>query len=484
MLKCIVRVHAYGARCSQTQPWRAGEPAAGTGSGFFVRDNYVLTCAHVVEGAQHVSVVLPLQSRDEVPARVVRLVPSAASSYDLALLEVALTPEAAAGVGSLPLGDSDALVPTQDKVLAVGFSLGLEGVGWSEGTYATLQNGRLQHSASISGGNSGGPLLNARHQVVGVNSSGAFGDTANNINWAVPIELYKRVAARMLAGPQLPGPATVLRLPTFGFCYEGTTPVQSLLNTASTGILTGGGGGSSGVRVTAVLSTGPAAQAGLRVGDVVEAFLEDAAEAVVDHTGQVAVPWHVQRVDLSQLLQRCTDPGHAYGFRLRRGVVLRFAPADVARHGLAARLPPLDPLRYVGFAGLVCQELCANFFEEPELAPRLAALAADAEARAQPCVVITAVLRGGDPTLARNLKPGQVLAKVNRRPVASLAEVRKALLLPLADASGAPAVELEARGGSVYAARVEDALAADEHMPYKLEANVRQALQGMVHKKK
>lgn len=496
----IVCVKAYGFKAEQTQPWRGGAAQNGTGTGFFVtpppttaaaaahdddkHEFFILTCAHVVESASQVSIILPLQGRSELPARVVCIIPSC--SYDLALLAVLLTAKQRAGTHTLRLGDSDALMATEDTVIAVGFSMGLEGMGWSEGKYSTLQAGRLQHTASISGGNSGGPLVNSKYEVVGVNSSGMFGSTANNINFAVPIELYKRVRARMFSAG-LPGLSSIiLRLPMFGFCYESTSSIQALLDVSSTGMLAGGAAPSEadegGVRVCAVLSTGPAARAGLTVGDILLEFNGDR----IDRNGEVRVPWHIQRVELDQILRRNTDSAAAYTFRVKRATgdahTLRVSPdASMHVHGMFTRLPPFDQLRYVGFAGLVFQELCANFFEDELLGPQLAPLKTPEE-RVKPRVIITCIVRGADPLLGRNLKVGLTVSHINRRRVCSLTEVRIALLIPVADKLGAPVLEVLTTNNRAYVAPLRDVVLAEtqQNRPYALEENVLHSLHKII----
>lgn len=482
----IVCVKAYGFTTEQTQPWRGGAAQNGTGTGFFVPplqaqrqphdedESFILTCAHVVESASQVSIILPLQGRSELPARVVCIIPSC--SYDLALLAVRLTAKQRAGTHTLRLGDSDALVATEDTVIAVGFSMGFEGMGWSEGKYSTLQAGRLQHTASISGGNSGGPLVNSKYEVVGVNSSGMFGSTANNINFAVPIELYKRVQARMFSA----GAPGILRLPMFGFCYESTSSVQALLDVSSTGILAGGAAeeDEGGVRVCAVLSTGPAARAGLIIGDILLAFNGDR----IDRNGEVSVPWHIQRVELDQILRRTTDSSAAYALEIKRANgamhTLRVSP-DAAMHvnGMFTRLPPFDPLRYVGFAGMVFQDLCANFFQDELLGAQLAPLKTPEE-RVKPRVIITCIVRGADPVLGRNLKTGLTVSHINRRRVSNLTEVRIALLIPVADKRGAPVLEVVTTNNRAYVTPILDVVLAEtqQNRPYALEENVLHSL--------
>ncbi|MEU6038002.1 trypsin-like peptidase domain-containing protein [Actinomadura sp. NPDC047616] len=168
----------------------------GTGSGFVIdRGGHVLTNAHVVEGAGEVTVVLA--DRRRLGARVVGADPA----NDLAVL-------------AIPAGDSpppltfgrSADVRVGDPVLALGSPLGLQGTVTS-GIVSALSrevslgdSGRrsaLQTDASINPGNSGGPLVNARGEVVGVNTAIARGQVGG-IGFAIPADRAVDGAQRLI----------------------------------------------------------------------------------------------------------------------------------------------------------------------------------------------------------------------------------------------------------------------------------------------
>ena len=179
------------------------ETQSALGSGFVIdKAGHIVTNYHVVEGASRVEV--SFSSNERLPARVVGRDPST----DVAVLQVrararALTP--------LQLGDSD-LVEVGDPVVAIGNPLG-EDRSITSGIVSALQrsivapNGApidhvIQTDAALNHGNSGGPLLNARGQVVGVNSqiqtaSGGGGNIG--IGFAIPSNTVKNVAAQLIA---------------------------------------------------------------------------------------------------------------------------------------------------------------------------------------------------------------------------------------------------------------------------------------------
>ena len=172
------------------------------GSGFVIdKAGHILTNYHVVTNASRVEVSF---SNDErLPARVIGRDPST----DTAVLQVRALPRA---LTPLELGDSD-LVNVGDAVVAIGNPLG-EDRSITSGIVSALQrsivapNGAaidhvIQTDAALNHGNSGGPLLNARGEVVGVNSQIETAGSSGNIGigFAIPINTVKSVAAQLIA---------------------------------------------------------------------------------------------------------------------------------------------------------------------------------------------------------------------------------------------------------------------------------------------
>jgi S1-C subfamily serine protease len=163
-----------------------------TGTGVVVTSGgEILTNAHVVEGASEVRVRF---AGDTEP--VIAQVVAADSGNDLALLKVnatGLTAATFAKPGSVRVGD---------QVVAIGYALALDGgPSVTTGIVSALRrtiftdsgalNSLIQTDAAISSGNSGGPLVNMRGEVVGINTAVARGDTnssANNIGFAISVD--------------------------------------------------------------------------------------------------------------------------------------------------------------------------------------------------------------------------------------------------------------------------------------------------------
>lgn len=237
----------------------------GGGSGFlFTPDGFILTNSHVVTGASSIDVTLIDGTR--CTASVVGNDPHT----DLAVLRISAPNQIPAR-----LGDSDSIRPGQ-LAIAVGNPLGFQttvtaGVVSALGRTMRAKSGRLidsviQTDAALNPGNSGGPLVNSRGEVIGVNTAVIL--PAQGICFAIGINMAKFVASRLIrdgsitrsyigvAGQSAPIHRRVVRF------YD--LPVES------------------GVLVVGVEKESPAEKTGLREGDVIVSYGEKAVATVDD----------------------------------------------------------------------------------------------------------------------------------------------------------------------------------------------------------
>ncbi len=223
----------------------------GAGSGVVIApDGYVLTNSHVVERADAVRVGLSDGRR--VEGRVVGRDPST----DLAVLRIG-----AEGLVAAELGDSDRLRVGQ-LVIAIGNPLGFQstvttGVVSALGRTLDGRDGRpienvIQTDAALDPGSSGGPLVDTRARVVGINTAVIVG--AHGIGFAVPSSTANVVAAALMRDGHI-------RRAHLGIS-AAPTPIGRAL-AARLGLAA-----SEGIRVLEVARPSPAEAAGLRAGDI------------------------------------------------------------------------------------------------------------------------------------------------------------------------------------------------------------------------
>ncbi|MCU0525392.1 MAG: trypsin-like peptidase domain-containing protein [Elainella sp. Prado103] len=235
------------------------ERLQGQGSGFIVNaDGTILTNAHVVEGADRVTVILKDGRRLEGTVLGVDEV------TDLAVVKVR-----GGGLPVAPLGDSDQ-VQVGDWAIAVGNPFGLDNTV-TLGIVSTLNRSSalagipdkrldfIQTDAAINPGNSGGPLLNEIGEVIGINT--AIRANAAGIGFAIPINKAKEVMPILARGEKVTHPYLGVQIATL-------TPDLAKQNNSdpnSTVMLPE----VAGILVVGVVPNSPAATAGIRRGDVI-----------------------------------------------------------------------------------------------------------------------------------------------------------------------------------------------------------------------
>ncbi len=245
------------------------EREGGQGSGFLITpDGYALTNSHVVGGRQKLTATT--QDGDRLDAEVIGDDPAT----DLALIRLQ-----ARDLPVCTLGESGALRVGQ-LAIAIGNPLGFEstvstGVISALGRSMRSQQGRLiesviQHTAPLNPGNSGGPLVDSRGRVVGVNTAVIF--MAQGIGFAVPADTSRWVIGELITNGKV-------RRPYLGIGATVVALERRLVRELD--LLS-----DRGVEVTELYPKTPAAAAGVRLGDVIVS-VNDRVVGSVDDLHQV-----------------------------------------------------------------------------------------------------------------------------------------------------------------------------------------------------
>jgi serine protease Do len=302
------------------------EQQRGVGSGFiFTTDGYVMTNAHVVDGADDVYVTLT--DKREFKARLI----GADKRTDVAVVKIEAT-----GLPSVKIGDVSRL-KVGEWVMAIGSPFGLENTVTAGIVSAKARDTGefvpfIQTDVAINPGNSGGPLINLRGEVVGINSqilsrSGGF----MGISFAIPMDEATRVADQLRASGRVVRGRIGVQI------GEVTKEVAESL----------GLGKAAGALVRSVESGGPAEKAGVEPGDIITRF-------------------EGKPVDKSTDLQRIvggTKPGTKAGLQVYRRGSSRDLSVTVAElepersRRAAAPEAPAAPTAAVGALGLTLSTL-------------------------------------------------------------------------------------------------------------------------------
>ena len=243
------------------RPQQEEEQPRGVGSGFILSaDGYVMTNAHVVDGADEV--IVTLTDKREFKAKIV----GADKRTDVAVVKIE-----ASGLPAVRIGDVSRL-KVGEWVMAIGSPFGLENTV-TAGIVSAKQRDTgdylpfIQTDVAINPGNSGGPLLNMRGEVVGINSqiysrSGGF----MGISFAIPIDEAMRVSEQLRSSGRVTRGRIGVQI------GQVTRDVAESL----------GLGKQQGALVTGVESGSPAEKAGVEAGDIIVRFDGKSIERIAD----------------------------------------------------------------------------------------------------------------------------------------------------------------------------------------------------------
>jgi S1-C subfamily serine protease len=279
----------------------------GSGSGFIIRNSgngkiYILTNAHVVDGADEVTITV--KNREPFEGKVWGQDPVT----DVAVIEIN-----AENLPILSLGNSDNLQPGQ-PVIAIGNPLGLNNTVTSGIISATGRSSSdigasdkrvdfLQTDAAINPGNSGGPLLNANGQVIGMNTAIIQG--AQGLGFAIPVNTVKKISQELIEKRRVDHPYVGVQMVTLTpkFRERFNERFGDRINiTADKGVL-----------LVRIVPRSPADIAGLRSGDVIQKINNQPVTTVEQvqklvENSQIGTPLQVEIVRDGQTEQLAVNP--------------------------------------------------------------------------------------------------------------------------------------------------------------------------------
>ena len=238
---------------SQWSWYGQNQVESGAGSGVIISsDGYILTCAHVVDGASNITVTI--NDKDYTATLV-----GEDTTSDIAVIKID-----ADGLTPATVGNSDSLKVGQ-SVMAVGNPLGELGGTVTGGMISALNRSvtiqgsssvntmsLIQMDASVSPGNSGGGLFNMNGELVGIVNAKSSSSDAEGLGFAIPINDAIKVAQELLENGYVTG------RPYLGITYLAVTDAQTASQL---------GVNAYGVYVVEVVKGGPAEKAGLQAGD-------------------------------------------------------------------------------------------------------------------------------------------------------------------------------------------------------------------------
>lgn len=406
----VVQIFSQMATLDLLQPYKTPTQISACGTGFFIKyhDNYyIVTNEHVVNQAKAVWIQIPSLGKRIIEVEVLGVSPD----VDLALLKVTdegmqIMMEQMHAIPCLTLGDSD-LVLRADEVMALGYPLGQESLKSTTGVVSGWERNRIQLSAPINPGSSGGPLLNMHGEVIGVNSSGY--SQAQNIGYAIQVNDLKNVLPNLEK-------EKLVRKPFLGlYCNNATNELTRYLGNPAPG----------GCYVVEVLPGSTLERAGVKRGDMIY----EINGYPIDIFGEMSVPWSEDKVSLIDYVSRLSLGQnidlvvYRHGEKLHCQVKFDYAEPTTIRRVY----PGYQYIDYEIFAGMIIMQLTLNHIKMlSEQAPGLAKYA-EIQRVTQPVLLITHIFPTSQLYRTRTLNVGNTLNEVNGMEVHTLDELRVAL---------------------------------------------------------
>jgi len=274
----IVKLISFNIDFDWFNPYKILEDTTSTGSGFFINKNYILTCAHVIDGSTQILFTTPLSGKKKYKAVVIGI----CYDKDIALLK-------SINYNSNyfnKLGDSDK-TKDEDEVKAIGYPLSQDNPKSTKGIISGRQGTYLQTDAPINPGNSGGALLNNKNEVIGINSAKISSKIAENIGFSIPINDYKIIERDLFDNKNI-----IIQKPDLVTDFNNST--KELLNYFNIN------DDIEGYFIKKIYKTSPFKNTRLKKGDLL-CFFDNYK---IDTFGECKTNWSNYKIHINDLLDR------------------------------------------------------------------------------------------------------------------------------------------------------------------------------------
>lgn len=397
----IVRIRSMNINIDWEEPYKK-DSSQSIGTGFFINNKgYLLTCSHVVEHAVKLLITIPSEGNEEYETKIMCIHPE----LDIALLKTDFKNK-----DFLKLGNSDTIENGQD-VTALGYPLGQTKIKFTKGIISGLQNSMIQTDTPLNPGNSGGPLLNSRSEVIGINTSAIV--SAENVGYATPIYFYLQLQKEFQK-------ESILYLPKMGIILENTTGTTKDffgLNSKC----------NSGVYIKKILKKNNA-KSNLQEKDI----LCQIDQYKLDNKGESHVSWSKESVSLRHLIKRF-KPNQKINITFWSHKTNKYVTEPYELKGtndifkIRNYYPLYEKVEYEIFAGCIFMNLTNNHLDNYEGSVSNDILGfVKKEKQKEDVLIITHIFPSSYTGKELIFRSNSVISKVNNKKVSNLDNLAKA----------------------------------------------------------
>jgi serine protease Do len=396
----IIRILANNQDYDYLNPPNIKIESQSIGTGFFISPTLIITCCHVVENGNTLFFTMPLLSNKKYKLEIIALAPD----LDLALVNsIEYTSE-----DYLQLVNSD-LVQLQDSIIVVGYPLGQDKIKATRGIISGIQFGNIQTDSAINSGNSGGPLLDSKNNVIGIVSSKV--SNAAGVGYAIPTKLLN-IFDTVDKSKKIYYSCDFLA----NFSNTSEHRINMINKNLKDKTII------SGYTISFISKYSPLNTIKVEPGDLIIEF----NDILLNNFGELNLKL-AAKYELTDYIERLnTDKNYNikfYSFSQNKIIDTQLKFKNENLMGIKKLIPILDKLDYININGLILSQLTINLIRKyTKIKKNL-----NYVDYFTPKLIVANILPDSDFILNENIKQGDIITKINNINVFTINDVKELL---------------------------------------------------------
>ncbi len=412
--RAIVRIKVESIELNWEMPFQFDKISSGHGSGFFIDNKHIITCAHVVDSSKNIFIEIPSIGSKKIEVKVIGICPR----FDIALLKTVNYKSK----NYLKLGSCKDL-NLGDEIYVVGYPVSLvqEGIDenynlkYTKGIVSGTQLSLIQVTANINPGVSGSCLL-CGDKVVGINSQKLVGDDIEGVGYSVPIDFYKVIEKEFKKNEDGKEPI-IVRRPSFAFEYSNSN--KSLLEYIANNSI------DEGIYVSKIYKNSPIKEIDIKEGDIITKL----NKKKVDNFGIVDFDWLQTKQDIYTFLNHFSlnDKIDIEYYRNEKKINKSIKLKPYVQE-IRMCYPLYEKIDFMIFSGMIFMNLTLNHIKNnPEKFIKFLNPSEQQDSK----LLCTFVFPNTPMFILKNIEKGDIIKKINNHNVYNLDDLKKNINNPL-----------------------------------------------------
>jgi len=414
----VVRINSESININWQIPYLLKNPTKGSGTGFFIDKNYILTCAHVISHAKNIYIEIPGFTNEKYSCEIVGICPE----FDIGLLKI-LNYDSKY---FLELGNSEILKSGMD-VFVVGYPRSytsnsnnpINNLKYTIGVISGQQYGLIQTDSAINPGNSGGPLF-YENKVIGINSLKLVADNVENVAYAIPINYYKVIKNDFSD--------KIIHRPSLGFEYNNTDEniIEELTNHKI----------KKGIIISKIFSDSILKHSKIKEG----AIITKINNVEINNYGLINKIWIGTKLSIDNILNLFKKDdkikisyysSDKKKIKNKNNSTEKIITIQLKPHKYKIRelFPVFEPIQYFVLSGVIFMNLTLNNINDNNY-EKLFQYTHKSE-KDKPVVIVSFIFPNTKVNIVNNIKANDVITKINDIEISSISNFQKILEKPI-----------------------------------------------------